>query len=116
MQECLYNSVGSSIALEVAFYAVEALLRKVRKSLFPKWLRKYIWHIFSFLLSVMYIYIFIMLALKLQRLREARKSPDEDGSDDEWGYGQTTAVLLWIPILRTMAKAMWGKNLLYAGL
>ena len=35
------------------------------------------------------------------------QSWNEEG--DDWGYGQTTAVLLWTPVLRTAFKSAWGE-------
>jgi len=69
----------------------------------------------SNLLVLEYIAVFAILARRLALVRQITSNPmdGDEGESEDWGYGQTTAVLLWSPLLRTAFKAAWGE---WAGL
>ncbi|KAK3690183.1 hypothetical protein B0T22DRAFT_189652 [Podospora appendiculata] len=75
---------------------------------YPAWLRMYVWHAAAGPFVVFYIWTFVTMSIELESVREYTAGADGD-QQDGWGYGQTTAVLLWIPLLRTALKAVWDE-------
>jgi hypothetical protein len=59
------------------------------------------------LFVILYASSLIGYAIQLEQIRDVTRSPGQGYPDDEWGYGQTTAVLLWAPVLRTAIKVVW---------
>lgn len=105
---------GIGLAIFVAGGLLASFVKSVRKFLFPKWFRKHFFHITTLLYALAFIALFALLARRLALVRDLMQTPNqteaEDQEDgDDWGYGQTTAVLLWTPVLRTFVKTAWGE-------
>lgn len=70
------------------------------------WLRKHL--LFSILpvpCLLLLLFYLIRSTIELNQTRKVVRNKSRDGSkDDEWGYGQTTAVLLWLPIIWAPVK------------
>lgn len=101
--------IGISIGSMVVGGLLGYLFQRIRR-VFPKWLRKYWHHILVLQCVLLYIALFVLLARRLDFVRNYTTNPEDGGGGgDDWGYGQTTAVLLWAPVLRTAFKAAWSQ-------
>ena len=77
---------------------------------FRSWLKSHWRQLGVFLLALWFISILPFFATKLQRRRAiVENSIGESFQANEWGYGQTTALLLWAPLLRRAFNESWGK-------
>lgn len=91
------------------------LLAKIGRWLGPlwnipifKWTKKNFHKIFAVLMAILYVYLLISFVIRLGSTRLLLRNRDSAYQDDEWGYGQTTAVLIWLPLLRPAIKEGWS--------
>jgi hypothetical protein len=77
----------------------------------PRWLLVYSLKVVATIFLTLNVSVFILMVITLVRQRQTiRETSGENYKDDEWGYGQTTAVLLWTPILWKVIQAVWSMN------
>ncbi len=82
------------------------------------WLtRHYCWAIalLCIIIIVLYDVQLIIVTIELQKVRKMMRYLGGDGVQDEWGWGQTTAVLLWMPfvwvaIIETISQSPFRSN------
>ncbi len=103
--------IGFATVVAILFIVcfIYTIIRRIRDPILPAWLRKHFHQIFFVLLGIAYVSYVILSVTGLARTRRLTRQADNKYEDDEWGYGQTTAVLLWAPILRIAVKATWSK-------
>lgn len=83
------------------------LVQKIGNLLLPlwrlfvlKWIKEHFHLMFVVAMAILYVYELVSEVISLGNTRRLLNNPGTVDQDNQWGYGQTTAVLIWAPILR----------------
>ena len=93
-------SIGGSILFGVLGIALARYLGKI----IPQWVKKHGLNIFVTLLLLYYVSVIIVDAVKLNNVRRILEKMSGGVVQNDWGYGETTAILLWAPFVWATIK------------
>jgi hypothetical protein len=85
-------------------------IKSILLRIMPGWLKRHGESIFMILVLLLYVYDVLSASIRLNTIRNwIEKIVGARFQDDQWGYGQTTAVLLWVPFFWDAIKEMTSK-------
>ena len=88
-------------------------LKRMLLKIMPEWLKTHGVSIWLVLVLLLYVCDLIMASIKLNTIRNwIAKIGGDQFQDNQWGYGQTTAVLLWLPFFWDALKQLISELLL----
>jgi hypothetical protein len=104
-------AIGAGISVLGCILAIPlAKLYKIRVAVIPQWLKRHGVGILLTVILLFYTSLVILDALMIEDFRTIwRKISGDLFHDNEWGFGQTTAVLLWAPFAWAMIKGVISK-------
>lgn len=85
-------------------------IKSILLRVMPEWLMRHGESIFLIPMLLVYVYDILSESVKLNTIRNwIEKIGGAQFQDNQWGYGQTTAVLLWVPFFWDAIEEMTSK-------